>query len=446
MYQEIMEKFAKRQYEEFQSKANQFGDRHIPKMPQRTSVFGTYRDFLTKDKKSLTIPIIQGIYENTIMFRVIEKIVGDVISGGYKIETGNDDANKLCEKANRLWSIQHKKNSVRDFFLYGNSYDFLGWSLDNSNLISIEEMKLEYTIPSLDANYDIEYYNYIDYSHEYQPDEILHTSYARQKGEIFGIPLLLPAAATLQLLLNSNQNVAILIDRFAVPIVHWMLDTGAQEPTGNKVITTPEEIQEFLQELIKQKSGDDIVTDAGVRTNVLGINSAVWSFDRAIQFMNEQFHAIVGVPAALIGYGGSNKEITTRQLQIYYDTIDEVQQDWGSQVVEQKYRPLCENNGYMDLDYDIQFPKKEIEERSQKAQWAIPLYQVGGMTLGELREQFRLAHDKPKETQDVQIPAAVVKNQLSQQYTRNSSNPQGTGKQSGGIDSIGGGTTSRQTM
>ena len=446
MYKEIVEKFAQNQALTMSNLGTKLEGTSPPppRLPPK-AIFGRYRDFLSGKYRDLTFQTINGLYRNTVMFRVIEKVVGDIMSGGYKVETGNDDANKLCEKLDKMWSITQRKNSLREYFTYGNSFDFLQWAQNDKDILAIKEMSAQYIYPYWDPDtWEVTMWYYYSGEYTYEPKEVVHTTYARPQGETWGISLMEPAAATLHLLLNSNTNVAILLDRFAVPIVHWMLDKGITSPAGVKERVTTDDIDDFLTTLKKQKSGDDIVTDASVKTDIMGVNGAIWNFDQQINFLNDQFFSICGVPAILLGFGGTNKEIGTRQMQLYYDTISEVQQDWGAQQIEKKYQPYCEANGFSELDFDIQFPQKEIEERSQMITWALPMYQSGVISLGEFRELFKMSHDKPEEKQVAAIPMNVIKNQLSQTYQRGGVAPTGAGAGTARDRPIGTGTTGRQ--
>ena len=419
MYREITENFAKQQAEKLMTTANKMEPAKTTPVVQSTrGLFGSYRDFLTKTDVQLTTTVLQGLHRRTVMFRITKKIVGDTLAQGYTVITGNDSADELCAGIDRIWGTARKMMSMEDSLVYGNSFDYLGYAVDNKSLVNIQELMVEYVTPKYNNDYTLQGIDYVSSEYNYLPEELFLWTYSRPKGEYFGIPLLMPAAAVLQLLLNSNTNVAILIDRFAMPIIHWMLDSGQQLPNGKKVKVTPEQITEFITSLKVLRSGEDLATDVGVNSKVLGLESSVWDFDQAIEFLNEQFHAICGVPAMLLGYGGTNKEISTRQMKMYYDTINSLQIEMGEQLIERLYRPHCARNGYLDLDMEIVFPTLEIEERSDRNEWVKSMRDRGDMTMGEGRVVMGLPHDKPEETQQQTLPIEAVNKSMVQTYNK----------------------------
>lgn len=420
MYEEMTERFILNKAKELLETAKK-ADEGTPKptlkrMQSGRGMFGTYKDALTQDEVTLTADILDGLYKNTIMFRIIERLSDDILSDGYVVKTGNDQADLLIEDLHDVWSLDQRKNAIKDYFKFGNSFDFINWAADGKTILSFEEIDIRYLQPHYDDQNYIDYYTYIDSEQRIEKDQLLHLAFARPKTEDFGLPLTMPAAATLHLLLNSNQNVGILIDRYAVPIIHWMLDSGLVMGSGQSKPVTPEQIQEFIKSLIAMRSGEDVVTDKNVMAKVLGLEGSVWNFDTAVSMLNDQFHAICGVPAMLLGYAGSNKEISTRLMQGYYDTNRALKGNLGWQLIQQAYKPFLVRNGYDTLRPTIEWKKLEIEERSQKIVWVRPMYQDGAITLGEYRGEMGMAEQKPKETQISTVPADVVKNDLSQTF------------------------------
>lgn len=380
----------------------------LPASQSARGMYGTYKDYLLNSEAQMNFTILEGLYQKTVMFRIVEKLTGDILSGPYTIETGNDTGDEIIKTMMKSWSIEEQKNSMRDTFVYGNSFDQIGWAVDDKNVVDICEMSVNYTTPKIDNDNRLEGYEYVDSSTFLEPRDVLHLTHCRPKAELYGMSLLMPAASVLNLLLNSNMNVAILIDRYAVPIIHWMLDAGMEGPGGKAKKVTGEQILEFLQSLRKMKSGEDLATDKSVEAKVLGLESSVWDFDQAVEFLNEQFHAICGVPAMLLGYGGTNKEISTRQMKMYYDTIKGLQLDRGQQLLSNLVEPVLLANGITDYDLAVHYPLLEIEERSERVVWAKEMYAVGAITLGEYRVIMNLPHDKPEETQTQTVPLGAA--------------------------------------
>lgn len=391
--------------------------KELPPVSSARGLFGTYKDHTSQEEIALTADILEGIAMRTQMFRIIERLSGDMLKDGYKVITGDAKADELCKNVRRKWPLSEERESIRDFFRYGTTFDFLQYARDQKTLLNVEGLSVKYLTPKFEEDI-LTYYEYVDSNGRLEVNEVSKCGFVKPKGEEFGYPLAMPAAATLQLLLNSAQDVGILIDRYAIPIVHWMLSSGIEVGNVKKKVTI-QDVQLFRDELVKQKSGEDIVTDATAQAKILGVDGSVWNFDAAVSFLNETFHVICGVPAMLLGYGGVNKEIASRLLLMHWANIDGLRQEYGDQRVATLYRPLCEVNGFQDLDIEIKWPKNEIEERSQTIQWARPMFQDGAMRLGEYRELFGLSFEMPPETQTIQIPQGAVQAELGQQFLNN---------------------------
>lgn len=441
MYENIVEQYEINQAMEYRKRLEIIRNKQSPgvkNVPFTAShgsgLYSTYRDFLNRDLNALTYNILDDMYRNTKFYAVVDIIVGDILSGDYTVQCDDDKANKFCRDLTKKWTYESRELSLKEFFVQGNSYDFIQWALDDKTVLDIQEMDGQYIMPHLShQDNSIEKYTYVNTTNEFGTGEILKLSYNRRKAQHFGMSLLTPAAATLELLLNSSTNIAVLMDRFAAPIVHWLLDSGLQDPDGNYVKVTAEDIAEFLSTLMATKAGEDIVTDKGVKGEIIGNNNSVWNFDGAINFLNSEFYAICGVPATLLGYGGSNKEISTRQLKVYLNRILKHQKSIGSQLIENFYQPSLMAKDF-DVDCQIIWPKKEIEERSERWSWVSGMWDRGGITTGEMREAMEYSFDLPKETQTVVVPAAAVSRQIGAMYANQ--NAGGNDLTSGGENQI----------
>jgi hypothetical protein len=378
-------------------------------------MYSSYDDFLTKNQTQLTYSVLEGLYKKTKFGAVVDQITGDMMSDGFRIETEDDQANDICKDLIRNWGLNNIESSIQDSLTYGNSFDFKQWSIDGKNILSIQEMTGEFVMPQYNREFDIEKYFYTDMNYEYYPEEVLKLSFNRPKGEHFGFSLLTPAAATLMLLLNSSSNIAVLLDRFAQPIVHWLLDSGLKDPEGDPVKVTSEDIDGFLEVLTSQKQGEDFVTDVSVGAKVYGMDGNIWNFDNALEFLNNEFYAICGVPATLLGYGGSNKEISTRQLKVYFNKISKHQRRFGTQIVESVFQPMLLAQGY-DVNPECIWPRKEIEERSERINWISKMWADGVVIEEEYRDTMNFNPIKPVSKQQQTIPISVIQNQLSQAY------------------------------
>lgn len=377
------------------------------------SLFGSYKSLAAKRDITLSPQICDSIYRKTEMFRIINKIVGDVLKDGFKVETGNDSADELCKYIRRIWTLTEVRDSIIDYYKYGNSFDFIEWAADEKNIIDIRGLPLESMKPKWqqDTLLGYEFGNKNIFLEE--PIDVLHLKFAPDKGSRFGSSLLQPAASILEILFNIDIDTAILIDHYASPIIHWMLDSGV-EVEGRKQKVTPKQIEGFLDTLVKQKTGEDLATDISVTAEILGAEGKIWDFSSIADYLNQKFHAICGVPATLLGFKGDNQNVSKQQLRTYYDTIAQERLFIGEQLIERLYRPFLMANGYVDLDIEIKWPTLEVEEKSEKIKWVSQMSADFKITTSEYRREMGFPEKMPED--EVMIPQSAVQAELGQTY------------------------------
>jgi hypothetical protein len=157
----------------------------------------------------------------------------------------------------------------------------------------------------------------------------------------------------------------------------------------------------------------DLATPNNVDIVPIEQNGTSWNFENTLTFMNEQLFVILGVPAMLLGFGGVNKEISTRQLQKYYDFISGLQKSFESQNIKQIWRPLANNLGKFDTDISFEYPEQVIESTSESYNKMYgPMREKGEITLAELREKVDMSPIRPEENQELVTPNSVLENEM----------------------------------
>lgn len=379
------------------------------------SLFGSYKSLASKRDIQLTTQMCDNIYNKTEMYGIINMIAGDCLKDGFTVNTGNDKADELAKLIDRIWPTNEKYLTLIDYYKYGNSFDFMQWAADQKNMYDIVGLPIEKLMPEWQTDTLLGYKVQTSASTVFleEPIDILHLKFAPQKGSVFGRSLIGPVAAILELLWNIDVDIALLINHYASPIIHWTLDSGIDND-GRKTKVTTKQIAGFLKTLQTQKIGDDLATDVSVQGNILGVGEKVWDFSNILDFMNQKFHAMCGVPATLCGYRGDNQSVTKEQLRKYYNTIERERLFIGEQLIERLYRPYFEANGYFDLDIKIQWPTLEIEEKSEKVKWLSTMYHDTVLEQSEYRKEMGFSEEMSGK--EVMIPQGAVKAELGTQY------------------------------
>lgn len=337
----------------------------------------------TFGEQQVSYELIDNLYRSTMMMRIINKMAGDATRMNYTIECVNMDNTPNYEIPELVIPIDIKitrkviRSIIRDMLKYGVAFLFIKKGQEGLP-------ELAYTIhpeliePQFEEGELINYkYKSSDQEVFLEPEELICFANDAQTGELYGISIFSPIMNILELFLNSQLNTAILIDRFALPIIQWALDKGIE---GDK--TDPSEILEFMGMLQRQlEAGNDIGTDSSVEARVIGGDNNLIDFVPIMQNQLEVFGITVGIPLQLIGMRGDNLSVTTRQMQSYLDFIRDLQEQIGETLVEAVYMPYLESQGIFQLEkykeMHINFPIMAVEENSKAINWIAPSVNLG---------------------------------------------------------------------
>lgn len=353
------------------------------------SLTSQYTDYYTNSAQQLNLTDIDSIVEQTILGPIVNKIAGSMFNNPYTITTGDDQMDELCGLVNKKFIIDHRKLSAVEALSFGNSFDFINWTKDEKNIISFEEMSILDVKPQVSDEEGFIALEYGDMVIE-RPD-FCHVAFNRKKGQLFGRSIFLPCISVLNILLTGVTSVGIGLHKFANPIIQWVIDKGVNAQ-GAPIKVTQDDYNDLRLQLSRLAMGEDLVTSKTVEQVIKNLDSGGWKFEESLKFVNEMFHVIVGVPAMLMGYGGTNKEISKTLMKVYYETLANYEISYGSQYIRDVWRPLCENNGKEEVDIQIAWPEHELEERSSKWGWVGPMHGQGLIN----DEMARIEMNQPK--------------------------------------------------
>jgi predicted RNA-binding protein Jag len=362
-----------------------------PVMTQ-SQVFASYKN--VTGSQALSFDLIDGLYSNSIMNRIIQKLAGDTTRMNYSV-TCTDFEGKRIEEIELLTKQIDVKITrsvlravVRDMLKYGTGFLYIQYDKGTGIPIQTYTVHPQYLTPVIE-NGALTKWKYRSQGTETEllPEELIAFPLDPQTGELFGNSIFGPIIQILELILNSQQNTAILIDRFAIPIIHWLVSSGL-ENEGVKI--EPEEIQKFLNSLVDQLDvGSDIATDALVDSKVIGTDADLIDFTPIIQNLQETFGITVGVPLMLIGARGDNLSISRMQFQSYLEHLRDIQETISDILTDKVYRPYLETQGYIQsedyFELYLNFPVMSVEEGSKTATWLFPAVREGFIDRTEAR-------------------------------------------------------------
>jgi hypothetical protein len=375
----------------------------------------TFASYKTVDGDAyLNYNILEGLYKKTIVGKIIGKLAGDATRIGYTVkcvdsnDKPHDKAQAIADEISRKIRRRDMKKIYRDRELYGDAFLYVDRSENSPGKTNINKtfaVNSKHVWPKLDDDLNLVGWHYNDKlkgTVDLELNELIHIPRNPLTGELFGNSLLEEIMMVLNLVLNSQLNIAIILDHFAVPMVHWQVDSKDE-----KRRTPMSELNAFNRKLAKMALGADLVTDASIDSTIVGVGDKVIDFTPILDKLDQYLFATAGVPGSLIGMPADNLSAITRQLQTYYEDILDIQEDIADYLIEDLYRPDIEAAGY-DVEIFITRNTPSVEQNSRTATWIESMVLLGVINRREGRETLGFQGSPPDEIDTLKDPNAVI--------------------------------------
>lgn len=340
-----------------------------------TKTFGQYKT--SAGNVSIDFDIVEGLYRRTIMRKVVDKMAGDAVRLGYTVIytdfEGNphEEASAIGADIDRIIKRKTMKNVYRDRDVYGDAFLYKQIGTSETGLSNVQDLYgiSPRKITPKEENGQLTGWEFqsstgagtVDLSLE----EVIHIPRDPLTGVLFGDSIFESVLQVLNLILNSQLNTAIILDRFAIPLVHWLID--AKHERRKTPLT---EIKSFIQRLSKMQVGADLVTDSSITHEVVGKDSKMIDFSPMLDKLDSYFFATAGIPGQIMGMPADNLSAITRQMQTYYENIFDMQGSVADCLIYDLYWPEMVNAGIDDLArIDIVYNKPMIEQESRIITW-----------------------------------------------------------------------------
>jgi len=336
-----------------------------------TKTFGSYKT--AAGSTAVTFDIVEGLYKRTLMRKVIDKQAGDATRLGYEITctdmNGNrhEAAEQVVKDVDRVFRRNTQKWIYRDRNIYGDAFLYKQIGPSATGLSQVQNLYLmsPKNMTPVQSNGQLTGWQYQSQSGggtvDLKPEEVIHIARDPLTGQLYGDSLFESVLQVLNLILNTQLNSAIILDHFAIPMIHWMIDSKHE-----KRKTPLSEQQTFSRRLKKLVPGADLITDSSITHEIVGGGSNVFDFSAIMNKLDSYFFATAGIPGSILGMEADNLSAITRQLQTYYDNIIEEQYSVADELIYQLYWPEVINAGIDDV-YSINIiPNKPMLEQESR--------------------------------------------------------------------------------
>lgn len=354
--------------------------------------FAEYSDIYGQD--NVNYDLIDGLYHSTILNRVIKKISSDAVPEMFKVQIVDLEGNRVpeLEQLVDVYLAHLKRKHINQMFnytmRYGTGFLYIGNKQEDQlvNMFCLHPKDLN---PIMDESTgEIKEW-------EYQtregivviPDEdLLRFAYDPDIGDVFGMSFVGKLVQTLHLMLNTELNLAEIVDKYAIPILQWLVEIGDDEEVED------DELYGIVQSLQEQlQYSNDIVTTSRITTDVVGFAQSQYDMESTLAQLKESF-GLLTFPMAIIGGKADNLSAIKIQASQYVGDLKDLQMSFSDETVEQIIEPFLESQGKTaGIDYSniyLVFPALTVESNADIATWVLPLVRHGIISRDEARGQF----------------------------------------------------------
>lgn len=357
-----------------------------------TQNFAKYNDIY--GQAEVDYDLIDALYHSTILNRVIKKIASDAVPEMFKIQIVDLDGERIpdVEQLVTIYLAHLKRKHINQMFnytmRYGTGFLYIGNKQEDQlvNMFCLHPKDLN---PVMDESTgEIKEWEYQTNDGQILiPDEdLLRFAYDPDIGEIFGMSFVGKLVQTLHLMLNTELNLAEIVDKFAIPILQWLVDVGDDEEVED------DELYHIVQSLQEQlEYSNDVVTTSRITTDVVGFAQSQYDMESTLAQLKESF-GLLTFPMAIIGGKSDNLSSIKIQASQYVGDLRDLQMSFSDEIVEQVIEPFLEQQGHIaGIDYSniyLIFPALTTESNADVATWVLPLVRHGIISRDEARGQF----------------------------------------------------------
>ena len=362
----------------------------------------------------LTYTLLDGLYDRTILKKIIQKYIANVIPSFYTLTIEDEDGNRLpelekeCKKVGQIVNRRYMRELLKAWFLYGTAPTYTG-NRDEDDMyeevfvLHPRDLDPKFILEPGAKYGDIEYwnYNYGGVNFRIPPEHIKIFANDPDIGNLFGNSLVNQMQDTLHQFLNNRLDLAEILNRYAIPIVQWAVDVsdvGAQNEDDiiNKARMMLE--QQFF-------AGDDIVSDARIEPRTLSFANDVGHLINILQESRRDL-GMVSIPESLLGGQISNLSGGKTQAAVFMVEIGDIRAVLNDFLAEEYYIPYLEKLGKVrGEDFHnvyIAFPLATTELPSESIIWIAKSIEMGLISLDEGRANLGFRGAAPGVTEELE--------------------------------------------
>lgn len=237
----------------------------------------------------------------------------------FHITDGKDELKEILKKLIARFNLtEFFYNAAKQMLIYGNS--FVEIVKDDEGIVDLKI--LDPLMMFVNRN---EYGNFVEGQEDaylqylphdpmkpikFREDEIVHFKWNPLGESAYGNSIIGPLLTILGIKTNTEENLAIIIDRYAAPLIHFKVGTPDRPATQG-------EIDAMSTDLENIQADSELVTDDRVDSNVIGVEGEAMNLGPPLSYIDNQVIAGLQTPMVLLGRGDVDRAAAEVQQDMF---------------------------------------------------------------------------------------------------------------------------------
>lgn len=216
---------------------------------------------------------------------------------------------------------------------------------------------------------------------DFPPDDVIHLSYARNPGELFGYPFLLSAISDVRALRQAEEQVLRLIYRNLFPFLHAIV--GTAEVPGNRA-----EVEQLQAQLNAMELEGGLATTERVKLSPVAVDQII-DASRYLTYFEKRVFTALGVSETLMGRAETASRAAADTISVEMrDRIKAFQRILQVGIDHFIVNELLREGGFDPIgqdDVDFVFNEIDIDAKVKTENHTVFLYEHNAITEDEMR-------------------------------------------------------------
>lgn len=221
---------------------------------------------------------------------------------------------------------------------------------------------------------------------EFNPEDVIHFYYKREKGKAYGTPFLIPVLKDVQALRRAEENVLQMMYRNIYPYFHYAV--GTEETPGTKA-----EVDELQEAIGSMDLEGGLVTTERVTIKPIASDKVI-DAEPYLKYLEERIFSGMGIPAIMFGRGNTaNRNTGDNMTSEMADRIRAI-----SKIIEMFFNNFIIKELLMEGGYDpvlnpdqvveFRFNDNDVDVEIKKQVHAVYKYEHNAITEDEMRTEL----------------------------------------------------------